>query len=518
MLSTLKTLNNTLERCVGTVKLQTVDGKLGAKSQTNSHSLVGVMNTPLRGKPTKYFKKVKGDDGIERLEVFESTLSNNEELTKGLLNYSIFAYHDPTDVCEISQETMEQPVIYVGSQKPQFYRVYNEPMYRQYNEYLERDYKPIIDPATRMEIADRRRPYDPANYRRAYPEGTTVIPQMHVVPPQPRQPVRQSVNQAPVVADNIDINLGNFRPIFRQVYPTYSDANINARFNSSIIARVRYGIQHFLMSNENNRLDANGPRTELLMGAINLRDLYTLFHFSGEEQPAEVNPASFRGLAGFESNGIIFARDRPNAHHFQNGRLVLDRLLYIEFFMYVLQAYFYTGLTQRRPSVVRNYITGVFTLFIPYFFHVEPFPFQTRTAIFEVELRDYMDESQRWILTMVNRSENHGPDEDNMFTISPPAFNDVGDPITFDAAAEIAGQRRAAAEALVESISPPARAGPVARISPMNSRSSSEAGSRSASDSSARRQRFGAQDPGSRGFRNDDGYFFPDPMVEGYGR
>ena len=499
MLSTLKNLDNTLGRCVGAV--QAIDGKLGSKSsQMNSHALMKMMTTPLRGKPTKYFTRKIDDQGKETIEEFVRTTQNNEALTEGLLNYTIFAFHDPSEICEISQDTIEHPVMYIGAQNPQFYRVYNEPMYRQYNDHLLRNGKPIIDPATRIEVANRRYPYNPDNYRRAYPEGTAIIPHTNV-PPQFHQPVRQSVNQAPTVAAHSDGIVAASRDLITNIYPAYLESNREIRFSNSIITRVNYAIKHFLMDNESseNGLESNSARTSLLMQAINLHDLYTLFHFNGETQPVAATHAQFRGFSGFENNGIIFIRDRPYAHHFQNGRLVLDRIMYIEFFVHVLQAYFYTGLTQRRPSAVVNLANGTYTIFIPYVFSVEPF--ETKTAIFEVELENYMDVSQRWILTMVNRSESLGVDEEDMH-ISPPEFDGTGNPITYIQATEIANRQREAADTLAARMSPAVGPIPAARVSPVGSRSNSEA---------SEGGMMGYVEAGTYGYLDDGGIFHPDP-------
>jgi hypothetical protein len=459
MLSTLKNLDNRLGRCVGAV--QATDGKLGTKSQTSSRPLVGMMNTPLRTGITRYVQR--GEDGSSFVEFQKTgTEENNEQLKRGLLAHTIFAFHDPNEICSFTQDTITEPTVYVGAQDPRYYRAYNGPMYRRYLNGLISNGRQPIDPETRICLTDYRNAYNPDHYRPSYPEGTTFIPHMNAPTPYYYQPVSQPDQPVIRTADHIIVLNRVETTVIRLIYPRYTDDNIGIRFNASIETRVGYAIKHFLTSDEPRETDieSNSVHAECLMKGINLRDLHTVFRFGEETAPNEVDPVQFRGIAGFEDDGIIFIRERPYSHMFQNGRGVLLEEMYIEFFVHVLQAYFYTGLTQRRPTVFHDYARGVYTLFIPY--AVNNSGVEIKLAIFEVSLKDYMNNSQRWILKMVSRPENIGTHEVVM-DIRSPEFNEQGNAITYIQAAGIIEERRIEAESAATSIGAATRASHISR-------------------------------------------------------
>jgi hypothetical protein len=179
------------------------------------------------------------------------------------------------------------------------------------------------------------------------------------------------------------------------------------------------------------------------VGVIDLFGLHARFRFDGNTEPTRVNNSVFRGFPGLENYGIIFMRDRPYNHNFQNQRLVMDHDMYIDFFVFVLQAYFYTGLTQQRIRVIYNYVSCTNYLLVPYVYSVTPF--ETRIVIFEVELQNYMDDSQRWLLRIVTSVPGDEFERDEV-NARQPEFDDEGNRRTFRQA-YLAAQRRMMDEA-----------------------------------------------------------------------
>ena len=439
MLSTLKNLNNRLQKCVG-----------GAKLQANGGALVGATNTMLQARVSGFVHR-KSDNTTVHLDLSNIGMTV-EDFRKGLLDYSIIPYFDHGDECELAQELLTDdsvaPMVYVGTQDPRYYGVYDGANLRQYHQTLLRDRRDLIDPRTRRPITNLHHGYNAANYRPAYVSGTAFPAPPPYIPPQPPLP--------PPVVENMSITraVPVFEPTItgsvtevNRILPIaigYSTENANTRFNPNVTTRIRYAIQHFFLRDppEEGEVRPNTDATNVLVDrfsrVIDIHGLYQRFRFTGELAPTVVDPNEFRGLPGLENYGIIFMRDRPYNHHFQNQRQVMERDMYIDFFVFVLQAYFYTGLTQQRIRVKYNHVNCNHYLYVPYVHSVVPF--ETRTVIFEVALHNYMDVSQRWLLRIVTVLPGYDDEEDEV-NVRQPEFDNQGNQQTFRQAYFAAQQR-----------------------------------------------------------------------------
>ena len=443
MLSTLKNLNNRLQKCVG-----------GAKLQANGGALVGATNTMLQARVSGF---VQRHDNGDITHIDKSSITK-EALIDGLLNYSIMPCYDHQDECELTQQLLSDgsvnPMVYVGTQDPQYYGVYDGAYLRRYHETLLRDGHALIDPRTRLPITNIHNTYNAANYRPAYVSGTTNCPSppTHEAlqpPPVYHHPFR---NGGAPVTDVITIEQLTWTSILRG---NYTQANAAMRYDSNVNNRVRYAIQHFFLEDppdDGGSTPVRNGESYMLqtdtianryVGVIDLLGLHARFQFGGDEPPTRVDNAVFRGFPGLENYGIIFMRDRPYNHNFQNQRLVMDHDMYIDFFVFVLQAYFYTGLTQQRIRVIYNYVSCTNYLLVPYVYSVTPF--ETRIVIFEVELQNYMDDSQRWLLRIVTSVPGDEFERDEV-NARQPEFDDEGNRRTFRQA-YLAAQRRMMDEA-----------------------------------------------------------------------
>ena len=389
---------------------------------------------------------------------------SHDDLRNGIRDGSIMCFFDRGDECDFTQEGLslsQNPMVYAGAQNPLHYRIYDGASYQRYIEMLRQQRRPVIDPASRTPLTDSRNPFDYGFFRPAYVDGTTTFPpwQQPVPfypppPPFPRPvPAVQPSRSDPLVGQTHITNEINWRqhPNITNVAEVENQNGI--RFSQDIDVRIGFAIRHYFMGSEfidfSDRSASSGEQPQNSIGIIenkyrnstDILGLYNIFHFGSERAPRVVEADLFRGFTGIENRSVIFMRDRPYRHNFQNGRSVIDTEAYIEFFLFIFQAYFYTGLTEQQITVT-NHGGGNFYVFsVPYVYSLNPF--ESRIVFIEIDMVDYMDDTQRWLLKIVDQPST-GNTFSSQMDVRHPVFNSItGAPMSHQDLVRAETERRA---------------------------------------------------------------------------
>ena len=453
MLPKLKNLDSRLQQCVDLIDSN--GGATHTRLQANSAStevtsqhlpfnspLVGLTGSKLRGRIVFFIDRENSDAHVENNE------ANAVKIQQGITRGTMQPHFEPHETCALSLDSLTdpscRPVVYASrAQNPFYYRAYDEHHLRQYFNTLQRERRAVRDPMTRNLLENEFFPYDPRNFIPAYPIGTTVYPERGPLTEQlfyqpVPTPVPQVMRYVPPVRENPTVeiaygagNLDLSRLLGIGINGDIGEnVSLNSRFSRSVATRVQFAIRHFLRDGPNDGiLDALQTR---YFGVVDLFGLFQRFNFTGDTPPDRINPDIFRGNGGMEDGGIIFLRDRPYNHTFQNGRMVMDEDTYLEFFLFVFHAYFYTGLTDQRISVLRfNDIGGDRIIFrVPYLTNMNTRT--TQIVHLEIRLRSYMENTQRWLLTIVNTDGiQYPPTDAYAVDVRQPEFNpETGNALT----------------------------------------------------------------------------------------
>ena len=117
-------------------------------------------------------------------------------------------------------------------------------------------------------------------------------------------------------------------------------------------------------------------------------------------------------------------RELPYNQIFRNGRGNVLYDVYLEFFLYVFHAFFYTALTGRRIEVKCDQRTRDCIFVVPYLKSVDAGNIITGVVNIKINNRDVDGPDEHWLLTILDTRDGPYPNETyNMQDIGHPVFD-----------------------------------------------------------------------------------------------